>query len=567
MSSYFLLLSPRFFSLRNRLRRGEEGSAGRLAVMALVAIGFWVGIFVGFYKVLAYFYAAEGFGQVLAHKLMGMVWLTFFAVLLFSNVITALSTYFLSKDLEAIHASPAPRETIFWARLTDTMVDSSWMLLFFGLPVFVAFGIVFKTGPVYYLQLAAVSAPLLFLATSLGVIFTLLLVNVFPAQRTKDILLLLSIMLIVVLYLIFRFTRPERLVDPDSFTSVVSYFASLNTPTSIFLPSHWATEILWPQLAPGSFSEAGFYLLMLWSSAGAAAVIASWVSARVYWYGFSKSREAARRTITRLHPVELLAGLAGLPFSPASRVIISKEIRTFFRDNTQWSQLFLLMALIVVYLYNFSVLPLRRSPIPTFYLQNTISFLNIGLASFVAASLGVRFVFPAVSQEGFAYWIIRSSPLTLKRFLWTKFFIYAPPLIVVAEILIVVSNYLLNVTTFMMWISTVTIFFVTLGLVGLGVGLGAVYPRFETENLAQVATGFGGLIFMILSAIYIALIVLLEAFPVYQIFMAQTRGRPLTEWKLAVIGLCFLSVILINLLALFVPMKLGHLRLTQREAG
>ena len=34
-----------------------------------------------------------------------------------------------------------------------------------------------------------------------------------------------------------------------------------------------------------------------------------------------------------------------------------KDIKTFLRDSTQWSQLFLLLALIVVYLYNFKVLP------------------------------------------------------------------------------------------------------------------------------------------------------------------------------------------------------------------
>jgi len=566
MKTYLLLLSPRLFSFRNRIRRGEEGSGLRLALMILIALGFWVGILFGFYKVLAYFHAAEGFGEILARKLMGMVWLTFFAILLFSNVITALSTFFLSKDLETIHSSPVPLETVFWARLTDTLIDSSWMVLFFGVPVFFAYGIVFKAGLLYYLQLIAVVPPFLVLATALGAAFTMLLVNIFPAQRTKDILFLLSILVVILLYLLFRFMRPERLVNPDAFSSTVSYFAALSTPTSPYLPSHWATEALWPSLAASTYSEAGFYLLLLISTAAAFSVLASWIAGSVYAYGFSKSQEAARRALTRFNPVEILTWLVGRPLAPASRVLIAKDVRTFFRDNTQWSQLLLLLALIVVYLYNFSVLDLKKSPIPTFYLQNIISFLNIGLASFVAASLAVRFVFPAVSQEGFAYWIIRSSPLTLKRFLWTKFWIYAPPLIIVAEILIVLSNYLLNVTSFMMVISTATIFLIVLGLVGLAVGLGAVYPRFEAENLAQVATGFGGMIFMILGAIYVAVIVTLEAWPVYAIFMAQLRGLAWPVWKIAVIGFCFLGVIAVNLAAVFVPMYLGLNRLAAREA-
>ena len=37
------------------------------------------------------------------------------------------------------------------------------------------------------------------------------------------------------------------------------------------------------------------------------------------------------------------------------------------------------------------------------------------------ATVAVRFVFPAVSAEGAAFWIIRTSPITLRDFLWSKF--------------------------------------------------------------------------------------------------------------------------------------------------
>ncbi|MEW5725836.1 MAG: hypothetical protein AB1896_22185, partial [Thermodesulfobacteriota bacterium] len=434
-----------------------------------------------------------------------------------------------------------------------------------GVPVFLAYGIVYQAAWTYYLDLAAVTLPFLVLAAALGVLLVLLLVNVFPAQRTKDILFLLGLMLVIVLYLLFRFMRPERLVNPDAFSSMVSYFASLNTPTSPYLPSHWATEVLWPALSRGTYSEAWFHLLLLWSTAAGVSVLTSWVAAAVYGHGFSKSQEGARRLIARLNPVDLLIYLLGRPWAIRSRVLITKDVKTFFRDNTQWSQLLLLLALIVIYLYNFSVLDLRKSPIQTFYLQNVISFLNIGLASFVVASLGVRFVFTAVSQEGFSYWIIRSSPLSLRRFLWTKYWLYAPPLILVAEILVVLSNRLLNVTPFMMVLSVATIFFLVLGITALAMGLGGVYPRFETENVAQVATGFGGMVFMIVAALYVAAVVLLEAWPVYQVLRALGRGAAVPGWKMIMIGLCFLGVAALNAAAVYLPMRRGLRHLAARE--
>ena len=40
------------------------------------------------------------------------------------------------------------------------------------------------------------------------------------------------------------------------------------------------------------------------------------------------------------------------------REFILKDLRTFFRDSTQWSQLILLGVLVLVYLFNIQALPL-----------------------------------------------------------------------------------------------------------------------------------------------------------------------------------------------------------------
>jgi len=124
--------------------------------------------------------------------------------------------------------------------------------------------------------------------------------------------------------------------------------------------------------------------------------------------------------------------------------MVEKDVRAFFRDNTQWSQLLLLAALVVVYLYNFSVLPLEKSPIRLEYLRNELAFLNMGLAGFVLSAVSVRFIFPAVSSEGGAFWVIRSSPLSLGRFLWGKFLLYILPMVLLAEALVILSNYFLE---------------------------------------------------------------------------------------------------------------------------
>jgi ABC-2 type transport system permease protein len=251
-------------------------------------------------------------------------------------------------------------------------------------------------------------------------------------------------------------------------------------------------------------------------------------------------------------------------FLPAKiRAFTLKEIKTFFRDQTQWSQVFLIGALVLIYIFNFKALPLEKAPIKTIYLQNLLSFLNVGLAAFVLIAVTGRFAYPAVSNENEAIWIVKSTPVTLRTFLWVKFFIYVIPLLILTEILIIATNVFLNVTPFMMVLSATTIFFMVPGVIAIGIGFGAAYPNFKSENPAQSVTSFGGLLFMILCAIFVCAVIMLEAGPVYNLFMAGIHQRSLTILEWTWIGGSFLLVGILCVLALILPMRFGEKRLSK----
>jgi ABC-2 type transport system permease protein len=532
-------------------------------LLALAGIFFWVGIFAVFYRVLVYFQSIEGFGDILAKKLLSMVLVTFFAVLIFSSILTALSTLYLSKDLPLVHAAPVPIEKIFLARWLESTFDSCWMVLLFGLPVFLAYGLVYYASLKFYVALACSLLPFCFLASGVGTLVVLVVVICLPANRMRDIFLLLSMVVVILLYFMFRFMRPERLVDPDALATLALYLNSLKAPGSPFIPTTWTLEALWPVLT-GKGHMALFYLGLSASGAVSIIFLLAKVARLSYFRGVSKAHVAGQ-----WRPG---GGFAlgkdwawFLPIPGRARALLSKDVKSFFRDNTQWSQLFLMGALVVVYLYNFKVLPVDKAPIETFYLQNILSFLNMGLAGFVLAAIGVRFVFPAVSMEGQAFWVVRSAPISLKTFLWVKFWMYLGPLLILSETLIVLTNRLLSVSPFMMGLSTITVLFMVFGITAMGVGLGAAYPNFHLDNMGQVATGFGGMLFMILCMAFIGSVIVLEASPVYTIFMARLRGEaiPLAHWIW--ISFSFALVASINLMAIFWPMRLGFERLSEME--
>ena len=205
-------------------------------------------------------------------------------------------------------------------------------------------------------------------------------------------------------------------------------------------------------------------------------------------------------------------------------------MKIFFRDTGQWSQLFVLLALIVVYVYNFSVFRNMDNALGTFFLKNLAAFTNLALSAFVLASIAVRFVFPAISLEGKTFWVLKSAPLPLSRLWWSKFWVALMPLLLLGELLVSATNYFLQVSPFMMGLSAVTLFFLTFGIVALGMAVGVVYPNFTAEHSAKIAASFGGVVYMVLSIVFIGIVVVLEAWPVYLVFMSQLQQVPLSPW-------------------------------------
>lgn len=563
MKDLYLLIRPRFFGFRNQLIRSKGGKRKRAFILGGLGLAFCCGMFIVSSRVLIHFQSVEVIGDLLARYLLSMIFLTFFSLLIFSHIITALSNLYLSKDLELCHSIPISVEDLFLSRAVFTLMDSSWMLLIFGLPVFMAYAYVYRPGAGFYFTLVHMNLAMVIIAAGTGILLTMVLVYAFPAQRMKDIIMLLAILMIVAIYLLFRFLRPERLADPDAFFGVLEYLSALKAAQSPFLPTQWITDVLWGSLT-GSDGKV-FSVMLAWVTAFAMVFINVWVAQAVYFDGFSKSQEAKKRRTGGKRVLDLLVQCLTRPFGKDLGAIIAKDVRTFFRDNTQWSQLVLLCALVIVYVYNFSVLPLDKSPIQLNFLQNELGFINMGLAGFVLSAVSTRFVFTAISAEGEAYWIIRSSPMKLRQYLWGKYIFFVFPMLVLAEVLILVTNYMLDVTCFMMLLSSVTMASMVLGIVALGIGFGALYPNFKYQNIAQVSTGFGGVFYMIVSSIFIAIVIVLEAGPVYIIFMSEVSGKTVNPFQWMMIIASFLMVLSIHILVIFKPMKMGLKALREYE--
>jgi ABC-2 type transport system permease protein len=512
------LLLPVLLGAKNRARRREKGDLLRgllfagvgLSVAAtLLSVFFWLTWRVSDYEEL---------GEYLVRLGLSWLFLTFLSFLAFSAVVTSLSTFFLSEDLRLLMAAPVSRTRFFYSRFAKTAGQASWMVVVFVAPVLLGVGLARCAPLSYYLTIVLTTLPFVVIPVAFGSVVTLLLVNVFPARRARDILMLIG--------LLFGITP--------------------------LFPSFWAGESLFSALSGG---RDWLHLGSLWTTALASMVLARAAYERAYFSGWSKAQEARKTRFTQLLWLERLIGWT--PLRGPARSLLIKDVKVFLRDTTQWSQLLLLLALAAIYVYNFRVLDLERIPYMSRVVKNAYAFVNLAMASFVLSAVAVRFVFPAVSAEGAAFWLVRVAPVGMRAFLWSKFWTGLLPILLLAELLTIVSNEFLGTHAFLKLMAATAVFCMSFALVGLAAGMGARYPRFKAENVTQVAGSYGGVAYMILAVLFIVVEIALLSWPSSVFLWSLYASAPISGARAALMGVSFALALALCVVTFLLPMRQG----------
>jgi ABC-2 type transport system permease protein len=520
------LLSPRLVGLRNTLVRTER--RGLYAGLGLIGLGFWLGLFGLMYFLVGQFWVVEGFGPFLARKLLEMLLASLFVMLTFSNVITALSTYFLSDDLELVLALPVSRTVFHYGRFLDTLAQSSWMMGLFGLPVFLAYGLRMGAGPTYYVALSFAVPALLAMATNFGIVVATVLVNVFPARRTRELMVLLGLILVAALFILLRSLRPERLVDAQQFQSLAAYLSDLQLPAPVLFPPRWASEVLAATLlySPFPWLEAGLLLTGALASAAVARRTVAWG----FDGGWSRAQEARSARFYRSPSFDWMVR----PLPAAWRAMAGKELRIFARDPAQWSQVFLLAGVCAIYLVSVQTLPISAFQGNILLaMKRAVAFLNLGMGGFVMAAIAARFQFTAVSREGRAWWILRSAPIEPAVMLRAKAVLGLIPMGVVGMIVVLGSGWLLDAPAGLLALEGATTVFLAYGISGLALAMGALWPDFRADTAARAASSPAAVFFMVVALVLVFLVLTLEAMGVW----LYLREGGSAAWSVLPVGL------------------------------
>ena len=557
---------------QRRIRSVREQSRLMVVVIALFVIGYWVAGYVLFRAGFWYLAKFPGLGGLLMDRMLYLFFAFLFLMLIFSNMIIGYSSLFKSQETQWMLTLPVRHTDVFRWKLVETMLLASWAFLFLSAPFLFAYGSIRNASAIFYLKAFLLFLPFTMIPAALGSLIILTVTRYLHRRVFKWGLFGVGALVIIAAIFLVRPMDATQLQQAEMISSMNQLLSNSRLALQPWLPSYWVASsmIAWGE---GWGGRGLFFFFVLLSNALMAVLVCFHFSTRVFYDGWSRNnsqgplrlgvgvldQEIKLRARTRL--LERVLGL--WPWMhPATRALMVKDIRVFWRDTSQWSQFVIFFGLLGLYVLNLRNVSYDWN---NEFWAGFVSFLNLGASSMTLATLTTRFVYPQFSMEGKRLWIIGMVPFGMKRVLLEKFWLSSAWSVVITLSLTLLSSGMLKLPTWMTVLFSATVVLMSFALCGIAVGIGALFPNFGAgstanryDNPAKIVSGFGGTFCFVLSLFYIVLVITAEALPVY-FQVGGGGGRP---WGV-VISWIFVS--LLSLVAIIVPMSLALKKVGEME--
>jgi ABC-2 type transport system permease protein len=540
----------------SRLRPINASAITRITIVAIVMAAFLYGdykLFARLFTAVAKIETATPFFALgLLRNLLAMVFLVACVVLFSSSMTAAIGAFFSDLDLDVYHAAPRGKLAIALSRWWKTLAQSAAIVFAFLIPLFIAFAQQYALPPVFYASAILNLFLLLTVPVSLACITILLLVRWFPVRHVHQIVATIAMLILTIAVVAFRMSRPERFFTEINTDDVVRVLQKIELPSMNVYPSTALAELMTQRIpfavAPRIAITATIFFALF--------VL---VARFAYFKAFVRARESMAPVALGSAFATRVIDRALARFDVQTRALVAKEVRTLARDVAQWSQLFLMAALLFIYLYNIRMLPLGGDARATI-----VAYANLGMAGFVIAAICLRFAYPTVSSEGKAFWVVRSAPISYRRFLGVKVAVYSAPLTLLALLLTAFANVILGAGPIVWTFTLIGASLLAVTLVSLGVGLGSLSPNFDAENPLQVGLSLGGFAYMAISLGYVGAIMLLMARPIMRYVLWKFLGIA-DEQSVASIVIPIVTAITLSAALMVLPLVAAERRLSERE--
>lgn len=485
---------------RRRLRDGAGESRLMAVTITLFLLTYLAGGFFLFSRGLFYLERLPLLGGILIERVLYLIFFFFFLMLVFSNAVISYLGLFRSRETQWLLGLPIPMRSLLLWKVTETLVISSWGLLFMSAPIFAAYGSLGGASLWFYPKALGTLVLFVGIPACVGTWILLLLVRYY--DRSWKWLLLAVAAFGLIWYGLS--TDPMAAPDEDAQVDVASGLNQVLRHTELsvhpLLPSSWLSEatLFWSR---GGEGRAWFFALLVASYTLMGLWLTTVLASRLYYpaWNISVRRGALGRRRSQDRQADLQRVFAGRRLG-VWRALTWKDSLSFRRDAGQYGQFLVVFGLLFLYAFNLRHLGYDyEDP----FWKSVISYLNLTVCSLALSTLTTRFVYPQFSLEGRRLWLLGVAPLGLHRVLWQKI-VVSTLLVGVAMVgLMLLSGQQLDLGQGQTVLFVSAIAIMSVGLSALAVSLGTLFPNLKESNPAKVVSGTGGTLCLILSFVYI----------------------------------------------------------------
>jgi ABC-2 type transport system permease protein len=534
----------------------------RLKVIFISAIVllFWFGSFALFYEGLSFFWQFPLIGPALVDESIYIFSAILFIMLTLSSIIVCYVTYYTSEEVTFLFSKPIETRAIFFYRFMQSVIFSSWAFLFLGVTFIVAYAIVKGVPFWFYLLLPLWFVSFILLPASIASAFILAAVRLMDYRKVKHVLAAILLMGALFLYWYYK-----KNIGPDLFSrSEIGYFLDnflyhLRIFKHPLFPGYWMAKSM-VNSGINNLSEGLFYLAAYATTTLFVLQVNWFMAGETFYAGWLSSRGGKSRQY--MPPKKgLFRHLTGFPFffPRPTAALVTKDIKIFVRDFGQWSQFLIYLVILAIYIFNLRNMPQADGNI---YWKMIVTFLNLSATSLVLAGFSVRFLYPLISLEGNKFWILGLAPITFRGLVLQKFIVNFLGIFLVSEFLMIATNVTLQTGTSLVYTSCGLAAMVSVGLVGLSIGLGTIYPNFKEDNSAKIVSGFGGTLNFVIALFYVSFIIVLFAVPYFSFEIYGSISR--STFHLIVLVAWILALIVTAIVGIL-PLIFGYRTLEQRD--
>jgi ABC-2 type transport system permease protein len=509
-----ILLYPILRGGKNRFLKSKKISQVifRDGVVLLLACMIMIGGYAGTGWILKQLESAFSVAYMSPTMPLYLMFLILFGLLVISNIVSFSGAFYQSEDLELLLASPLSSLKIFFQRFFVTALATSLVSFIFVMPIILAYAFRFHAGLEFFLGMIFLLVPYFCIPATIGFLAATLLAYAAPLRRSKIFFLFFILLFLGAVW--YGVELVQILISAKSNTQDLSKLLKIFSVASIsWSPSTWLIECMDTFLKIGD-SPILTRALLLFGSALIGLGLAGIVFERFHGKAYAESRSQSRTK-----QFSSSYGRRWIHYANASqRVSLSYVMRDgllLIRDVAQLFQGVLLFGVFTIYIYNLRVFTGLSVVGPDSKWWSHFLFIsNFCMASFIALALCTRFVFPSISIEGRAFYTyLVKAPISFSHFLNTKFYTWFLVVATFQSIAMLLGTFASGGTSSMIGLYVICSIAFSYGIVGIAIGLGALYSRFDWEHLSQLAVGYGNIIFMLTGAFW----VLIHFYPVWLI--------------------------------------------------